>query len=400
MEIISCGFNASSVSDSKKHFSIFKNFFSNDRDELVYSPVYVPGNILNEERSFDDFFIDLKGRIFRSSRRAAKILPVIGAVAFGIAFSLQVGKNFGKKEAVASPVTIKNAFDSETDDLDGAMTDFAKAQGDLFDSEGNIITENLELKPSPKKISYKQPVSYHEYLVKSGDTIGGITHRFGLKTISTIIAMNNIKNVRALYSGQKLRIPNMDGLVHSVEATDTLDSIAAKYGASVDDIVDVNDLTSGDILAGQELFVPGARLDEASLKKAMGEVFICPLKKNVYRITSRFGPRADPFTGVASRHGGLDMACVEGTPIYAAKSGKITKIGFSSIFGNYVIIDHLDGYQSLYAHMSRTIAKQKMIVSQGDTIGLVGSTGYSTGSHLHFQVYKDSKLVDPETLFK
>ena len=94
------------------------------------------------------------------------------------------------------------------------------------------------------------------------------------------------------------------------------------------------------------------------------------------------------------------MACPTGTPIRAAMSGRVAYVGWSNIFGNYVIINHENGYQTLYGHMSKTLATSGQRVGQGTRIGLVGSTGYSTGPHLHFTVYKNGKLVDPQTLLK
>ena len=81
-------------------------------------------------------------------------------------------------------------------------------------------------------------------------------------------------------------------------------------------------------------------------------------------------------------------------------SGTVAKAGWSNVFGNYVIIKHIDGYQTLYGHLSKIKTKKGAFVSQGELIGLVGSTGYSTGPHLHFTVYKNGKLVNPSTLLK
>ena len=94
------------------------------------------------------------------------------------------------------------------------------------------------------------------------------------------------------------------------------------------------------------------------------------------------------------------MACPEGTPILAAMSGKISEVGNNRTYGNYIIISHENGYQTVYAHMSKTIAKKGQWVTQGATIGLVGSTGYSTGPHLHFMVYKNGTRIDPMTVLK
>ena len=175
--------------------------------------------------------------------------------------------------------------------------------------------------------------------------------------------------------------------------------IATKYNATVEDILDVNNLASETLQKGMSLFIPGARLDSESLQRAMGELFMYPIKAT-WRLSSRFGYRIDPIKNTPSSHTGIDLACPEGTSIYAAMSGTVAYTGFSSVYGNYVIIKHHDGYQTLYAHMSKIIAKKNDKVSQGTVIGLVGSTGYSTGPHLHFSVYKNGKLVDPLTVLK
>jgi len=131
----------------------------------------------------------------------------------------------------------------------------------------------------------------------------------------------------------------------------------------------------------------------------MGELFMYPLSV-AWRLTSPFGPRPDPFTGVRTFHTGIDMAVPKGTSIRAAMSGKVIAVGFTNIYGNYVIINHGNGYQTLYAHMSQTFAHTGQGVSQGTRIGLVGSTGYSTGPHLHFTVYKNGNLIDPLSVLK
>lgn len=131
----------------------------------------------------------------------------------------------------------------------------------------------------------------------------------------------------------------------------------------------------------------------------MGELFAWPITAE-YRISSRFGARKDPITGADSYHTGIDLACPTGTAVKASMSGTVAKAGWSNVFGNYVIIKHIDGYQTLYGHLSKIKTKKGAFVNQGEIIGLVGSTGYSTGPHLHFTVYKNGKLVNPATLLK
>ena len=313
------------------------------------------------------------------------------------------------------PVTVFNAlsyFESHTlslkfnpdssvdfDFLDIAMSKFAMEDivSDV-DENGNVLDENGKILTAAS-IGIGQKVIFQDYKVRSGDAISTITRRFGLSNISTLIAVNNIGNVRTLRAGQILRIPSQDGLIHNVSAGDSLNAISVKYHVSVEEILDANDLTSDVLSKGMELFIPGAKMDSASLKKALGELFVCPLKTK-YRISSYFGHRKDPFTGAPSNHTGIDMACPQGTQIYSAMSGKVAYVGWSNIFGNYVIINHGNGYQTLYAHMLKTLAKTGTYVDQSTKIGLVGSTGYSTGPHLHFTVYKNGKLVDPLSLIK
>jgi murein DD-endopeptidase MepM/ murein hydrolase activator NlpD len=158
-------------------------------------------------------------------------------------------------------------------------------------------------------------------------------------------------------------------------------------------------MTTDVLKLGEKLFIPGKALDQDTLKKALGELFVKPLEGN-YRFTSAYGYRADPFTGVRSFHTGIDLAINTGTPIKASMQGKIATAGWNNVYGNYVIITHSNGYKTLYAHMQKYVVATGQSVNQGETIGYVGNTGYSTGPHLHFSVYKNNKLIDPLTVLK
>lgn len=317
------------------------------------------------------------------------LLPVLAAVAL-VPFA--ANKAFELMQSRANPLSLKNEAVDELAFLQEAMSKFALSSGDAIDDDGNIDG-------AAASSIIQQKVSFQKYKVKAGETVGGITRKFGLKNVSTIIAVNGIQNVRQVYSGQTLVIPSCDGLVFKVKAGNTMQGISAKYGAAVEDILDANDLDSMELTVGQELFIPGAKLDRDALRRAMGEVWANPLK-GLWRLTSKCGWRGDPFTGVKQYHPGIDMACPTGTPIYASLGGKVLQGGFSRIYGNYVIIDHGNGYQTLYGHMSKRISSTGDYVAQGQKIGLVGSTGYSTGPHLHWTVYKNGKVVDPLTLLK
>lgn len=298
----------------------------------------------------------------------------------------------------ATGVSLEEISAVEIEILDKAMNDFALESGREIDENGNVLNADGSSAVVPAA-DFRQKVTFSEYKVRSGDTISGISRKFGLSNISTLIAVNGISNVRQLKSGQNLKIPSTDGLVHSVKSGDSLSSLSVKYGVTVEDLLDVNDLESQVLTAGQILFIPGARLSSETLRMAMGELFTWPLKGS-WRLTSNYGRRADPFTGVTSFHTGIDMAMPSGTPVYSSMSGKIESVGYTNIFGNYVIIKHVNGYQTLYAHLTKSLVKSGQNVAQGAKIGLVGSTGYSTGPHLHFTVFKNGKLVDPMTVLK
>ncbi|MFC2289355.1 peptidoglycan DD-metalloendopeptidase family protein [Treponema lecithinolyticum] len=306
------------------------------------------------------------------------------------------GHIFEYAYAFAGRLTFAERENTDISALNGKMRNFALAsKGENFDADGNIsLTDNAE-----KDALFSMPVTYAKYTVAAGDSISSITKRFGLKNISTLIAVNDIKNARLLRAGQKLTVPSLDGLVHTVKEGDSLASIAQKYGVSLEKILDVNELSSAVLLAGERLFIPGARLAGSDLKKALGELFASPLSVR-WRISSAFGWRMDPFTGVRTFHTGIDLVVPHGTPIKASMAGTVAAAGYSNVYGNYVIINHGNGYQTLYAHMVSSAVKRAQHIGQGGVIGYVGSTGYSTGAHLHFSVYKDGKLINPMHVFK
>lgn len=118
-------------------------------------------------------------------------------------------------------------------------------------------------------------------------------------------------------------------------------------------------------------------------------------------ITSRQGPRVHPITGKYKNHGGTDIGASYGSAIYAADSGKVVSSsdGWNGGWGNYVMIDHGNGMQTLYAHMSSRAVSVGQTVKRGQTIGYVGSTGMSTGPHLHFEMYVNGARIDPQTKY-
>ena len=229
------------------------------------------------------------------------------------------------------------------------------------------------------------------YRVQAGDTISEIAHNFDIN-LDTLISFNGIRHVGDLRAGMELSIPTTSGLAYLVKSGDTLSGIAARHSIRMTDILDWNDLQSSTIMVGQKMFLPGASLSENERNAVLGRLFIKPTHG---RITSPYGYRPDPFTGIRRFHNGIDIAAPIGTPIIASMGGRVGRVGVNGSYGRYVILVHADGYQTLYAHLSRSHVSSGMFVAQGYIIGLMGSTGHSTGSHLHFSIFKSGKHLDP-----
>lgn len=229
------------------------------------------------------------------------------------------------------------------------------------------------------------------YTVQAGDAISQIANRFDL-TVGTLISYNGISDVRRIREGMELKIPNMDGVLYKVNRGDNLSVITHRYGISLNDVLDVNNLETETIFPGTTLFLPAAAMDSFRLKKALGELFIYPTRG---RLTSYYGMRADPFTGIRQFHNGIDLANKAGTGVKAAMDGRVRETGVHSVYGNYVIISHAGQYQTLYAHLSRVRISRGQRVNQGQLIGSMGNTGYSTGNHLHFSIFRRGKHVNP-----
>jgi murein DD-endopeptidase MepM/ murein hydrolase activator NlpD len=276
--------------------------------------------------------------------------------------------------------------------------------GGNFNNEDISLTlASFEMDPpetaalEPDSLSKTRILLYDTHTVTSGENISTLAINMGLNQ-GTIISVNKITNTRLLQIGKVLRIPNQDGVLHAVRSGDTLSSIAEKYKVEQEDIKTANELFSEKIRTGTDLFVPGAKLDWVSLQEINGDLFIWPLNG---AITSPYGYRKDPFTGNRVQfHTGLDIRGSTGTPVRAAMSGRVSSAGYDAVFGNYVIISHHSGYRTLYGHLSVIRTRNGAYVGTGERIGDVGSTGLSTGPHLHFMVYKNGVTVNPRSLIK
>ena len=227
------------------------------------------------------------------------------------------------------------------------------------------------------------------YTVAYGDTMWGIAQKFGLD-VDTLRYSNPelYRNPDVIYPGQALRILPFPGAIHSVKKGDTLESIARKWRVSPEAIVRYrpNRVALGQTLSpGQELVIPGGRLDVNIPKPAPSPeaIFAWPLRGRLSQ-------------GYSARHRAIDIATAWGAPVYAAGEGRVVRAGWLFTgYGFSVIIRHPNGLVTLYSHMTHPAVKVGDWVKRGQPIGLVGSTGNSTGPHVHFEVRKNGVRVNP-----
>ena len=259
-------------------------------------------------------------------------------------------------------------------------------------------TVDLELEgiPEPEEFSRPRMLTFSSYTIEKGDMIGRIAISTGLNEDS-LISVNDIKYTRLIQIGQVIKIPNQDGIYYPLKADDTLESIAEKYNTTVEHIKIANELFSEAVPANTSLFIPGAKLDWTSRHEINGDLFIWPTSG---RVSSPYGYRMAPFAGTRMFHTGIDIAAPMGSPIRAAMAGRVTQIGNDESWGNFIVISHHSGYRTFYAHMSVVRAKAGAYVETGERIGDVGSTGLSTGPHVHFTVYKNGVTVNPLSLLR
>lgn len=267
------------------------------------------------------------------------------------------------------------------------MTDAAL----LFGSESYPTVADGE--PLSMDPSAYEKIRRTEYVVQEGDTISEIAYQFSLDP-GTILSMNPINDVRRLLPGTTLSIPDRDGQFHSVQPGESLSGIADTYGIEVSAILDANDVESPVLQVGDSLFIPGVSMGDQDYLLAIGELFQWPVRS--FTFTSPFGMRVHPISGTWHMHTGIDLANRTGTPIRAAGSGRVVHVENQiSNFGKMIIIDHGNGYRTLYAHLDTFGVSWGEYVSTGEQIGTMGSTGRSTGPHLHFSVFRGSQPVDP-----
>ena len=221
-----------------------------------------------------------------------------------------------------------------------------------------------------------------DYEVQPGDTIASVAASFNI-TQNTLVWANDLTKSSVLKTGQSLVILPIDGALHIVKSGDTIDSIAKTYKAKVEDIIEINGFSDGNIFVGDIAIVPGGTVaPKTSIAVSVGSQNVLP---NTFFINPTNGKISQRAHGVGGR--GVDIANACGTPVYAAAAGVVRGAQFNKLYGNFVIIDHSSNVSTYSGHLQTLEVKPGDPVSVGQRIGLMGKTGTAaTGCHLHFEV--------------
>ena len=235
---------------------------------------------------------------------------------------------------------------------------------------------------------------FSAYRVKRGDTLSGIAETFNV-SLDTVVSFNGVKNARSLQPGAILKVPSMSGILYAAKGGESAAKVAADNGVSGDRVIEANGLMSDTLEAGRSIFLPDAKLASFTLREISGDLFNWPARG---WISSWYGWRSDPFSGSRVFHNGIDIGVDSGTAVRAAMDGSVSEMGYNSSFGNYIVLYHHAGWMSLYGHLQSISVKSGQRVDAGQRIAYSGNTGYSTGPHLHFSVFKNGRTVNPNNV--
>lgn len=260
----------------------------------------------------------------------------------------------------------------------------------------------IEAVGGPAELFSSTPPGFTWYTLKEGETLSAVASSFGLSVTAVVGANPDISSMDRLPTGFELLIPPSAGLVVRLNSADEILPLLAEHNITPAEFARANGLRSPfDLMPDMLLFLPGVQPAEAlaRLQKVREEEnrYVWPIHG---RLTSYFGSR-NLGMGTSSFHRGIDIAAPSGTPVGAARSGTVTFAGWSTQgYGNLVRVRHADGSETWYGHFSSIAVSVGQYVSQGAIVGRVGSTGISTGPHLHFELHERGTPIDPLSILR
>jgi hypothetical protein len=235
----------------------------------------------------------------------------------------------------------------------------------------------------------------YSYTPREGENLLGIAARCSLP-YGTLASLNRLSHAEDVANGRPLLLPSVPGIFIPEPPDTGLERLMFSSRADVQ--------SEGVLLSipregrtEQFRFIPGDDFSPTERVFFLNRGFRFPLQS--FRVTSHYGPRINPVTGMAGVHRGLDLAAPEGSEVYAARNGTVIALGEDPVLGKYIMISHDNNWISLYAHLSVIHTALRAEVRSGNLIGRVGSTGQSTGPHLHFELMQNGQNRDPARLF-
>ncbi len=251
------------------------------------------------------------------------------------------------------------------------------------------------------------------YTVQNGDTISSIASRFGI-SVNTVLWSNNLSAFSLIRAGNQLSILPVSGIYYTVKSGDTVGKIARDFGIEEDKIFQYNNIKSANsLIIGKAIIIPGGKqitatgnIAKTTTTKSSNAVAVIEKLLNPKQAPASSSSMLWPTEGhritqyYSWRHTGLDIANKIGTPLYAADSGTVEFSGWSNGYGNNIVINHGGGKKTRYAHASKLFVKVGESVKRGEQIAAMGSTGWSTGSHIHFEVIINGTKYNPLSYIK
>ncbi len=234
----------------------------------------------------------------------------------------------------------------------------------------------------------KSPLSLREYAIQTGDSFWNIAKKFDI-SLDTLISVNQVEKVHFIKPNKKIKIPNVDGLLFNKPKDESLEEMSAQHDADFRKVSFFNLAP----LWEDQVFLNNAKLTFSQRLELLGAEFLKPV--SYISISSGYGFRIHPISKKRAFHKGVDLRGPLGSNVYAAKGGRVIFSGNSGGFGKAVYILHAKNYQTIYAHLGRVLVKTGQLVRAQQVIGTLGLTGHTTGPHLHFEVRKNGKPINP-----